>query len=73
MSSPVSPACPRPARVAAAASHASTAGLGLQWLLPQHRDLLEAEFALNEGGNLLVRGDDRLCVSKSRCSRCIQE
>ena len=63
----------RPARVAAVASHASTAGLGMQWLLAQHRDLLEAEFALNEGGNLLVRGDDLLCVSKSPCSRCIQE
>ena len=24
-------------------------GLGMQWLLAQHRDLLKAEFALNEG------------------------
>ena len=59
--------------MAAAASHASTAGLGMQWLLAQHRDLLEAEFALNEGGNPLVRGDDSLCVSKSQFSRCIQD
>jgi acetylornithine deacetylase/succinyl-diaminopimelate desuccinylase-like protein len=25
-------------------------GLGIQWLLKNHRDLIEAEFALNEGG-----------------------
>ena len=48
-------------------------GQSLQWLLAQHRDLLEAEFALNGDGSLLVRGDDRLCVSKSPCSRCIQD
>ena len=39
------------------------ARLGMQWLLVQHRDLLEAEFALNEGGNLLVRGEDILSHS----------
>jgi acetylornithine deacetylase/succinyl-diaminopimelate desuccinylase-like protein len=29
--------------------------LGMRWLLANHRDLLDAEFALNEGGNLLAR------------------
>jgi acetylornithine deacetylase/succinyl-diaminopimelate desuccinylase-like protein len=27
-------------------------GLGIQWLLKNHRDLIEAEFALNEGGGV---------------------
>jgi acetylornithine deacetylase/succinyl-diaminopimelate desuccinylase-like protein len=27
-------------------------GLGIQWLLANHRDLIDAEFALNEGGNI---------------------
>jgi acetylornithine deacetylase/succinyl-diaminopimelate desuccinylase-like protein len=27
-------------------------GLGIQWLLANHRDLIDAEFALNEGGNV---------------------
>ena len=31
--------------------------LGIQWLIANHRDLLEAEFALNEGGRLQTRGD----------------
>jgi acetylornithine deacetylase/succinyl-diaminopimelate desuccinylase-like protein len=32
-------------------------GLGIQWLLKNHRDLIEAEFALNEGGSVgLKRG-----------------
>jgi acetylornithine deacetylase/succinyl-diaminopimelate desuccinylase-like protein len=30
-------------------------GLGIQWLLENHRDLIEAEFALNEGGNVGTR------------------
>ena len=31
--------------------------LGIQGLIANHRDLLEAEFALNEGGRLQTRGD----------------
>jgi acetylornithine deacetylase/succinyl-diaminopimelate desuccinylase-like protein len=32
-------------------------GLGMRWLLKNHRDLLDAEVALNEGGNVLyVKG-----------------
>ena len=32
-------------------------GLGIQWLLKNHRDLIDAEFALNEGGGVgLKRG-----------------
>jgi acetylornithine deacetylase/succinyl-diaminopimelate desuccinylase-like protein len=32
-------------------------GLGIQWLLANHRDLIDAEFALNEGGSVdLKRG-----------------
>ena len=32
-------------------------GLGIQWLLKNHRDLIDAEFALNEGGSVgLKRG-----------------
>ena len=27
-------------------------GLGIQWLIANHRDLIDAEFALNEGGNV---------------------
>src|SRR5271157_2176143 len=30
-------------------------GLGIQWLLANHRDLIDAEFALNEGGNVGLR------------------
>ena len=26
--------------------------LGIQWLLKNHRDLIDAEFALNEGGGV---------------------
>ena len=37
--------------------------LGIQWLIANHRDLLDAAFALNEGGNLLVRGSDPLSHS----------
>ena len=37
--------------------------LGIQWLIANHRDLLDAAFALNEGGNLLVRGSDPLSNS----------
>jgi len=29
--------------------------LGIQWLLKNHRDLIEAEFALNEGGGVGIR------------------
>lgn len=32
-------------------------GLGMQWLLSHHRELLDAEFALNEGGGLRARGE----------------
>ena len=27
-------------------------GLGIQWLIKNHRDLIDAEFALNEGGGV---------------------
>jgi acetylornithine deacetylase/succinyl-diaminopimelate desuccinylase-like protein len=30
-------------------------GLGIQWLIRNHRDLIDAEFALNEGGGVTVR------------------
>jgi acetylornithine deacetylase/succinyl-diaminopimelate desuccinylase-like protein len=30
--------------------------LGIQWLLRNHRDLIDAEFALNEGGGVGMRG-----------------
>jgi acetylornithine deacetylase/succinyl-diaminopimelate desuccinylase-like protein len=30
-------------------------GLGIQWLLANHRDLIDAEFALNEGGGVGVK------------------
>lgn len=30
-------------------------GLGIQWLLANHRDLIDAEFALNEGGAVLLK------------------
>jgi acetylornithine deacetylase/succinyl-diaminopimelate desuccinylase-like protein len=30
-------------------------GAGIQWLLANHRDLIDAEFALNEGGNVGLR------------------
>jgi acetylornithine deacetylase/succinyl-diaminopimelate desuccinylase-like protein len=30
--------------------------LGIQWLLRNHRDLIDAEFALNEGGGVQLRG-----------------
>ncbi len=30
--------------------------LGIQWLLKNHRDLIDAEFALNEGGGVGLRG-----------------
>jgi len=30
-------------------------GLGIQWLLKNHRDLIDAEFALNEGGGIGLR------------------
>ena len=31
-------------------------GLGIQWLLKNHRDLIDAEFALNEGGGVAMKG-----------------
>ena len=30
--------------------------LGIQWLLKNHRDLIDAEFALNEGGGVRLKG-----------------
>jgi len=30
-------------------------GLGIQWLLKNHRDLIDAEFALNEGGGVSLK------------------
>jgi hypothetical protein len=29
--------------------------VGIQWLLKNHRDLIDAEFAINEGGNVGTR------------------
>jgi acetylornithine deacetylase/succinyl-diaminopimelate desuccinylase-like protein len=31
-------------------------GLGIQWLIKNHRDLIDAEFALNEGGGVTLKG-----------------
>jgi acetylornithine deacetylase/succinyl-diaminopimelate desuccinylase-like protein len=31
-------------------------GWGIQWLLKNHRNLIDAEFALNEGGGVVLRG-----------------
>ena len=31
--------------------------MGIQWLIKNHRDLIDAEFALNEGGNVGMRKD----------------
>jgi acetylornithine deacetylase/succinyl-diaminopimelate desuccinylase-like protein len=31
-------------------------GLGIQWLIRNHRDLIDAEFALNEGGGVTLKG-----------------
>jgi acetylornithine deacetylase/succinyl-diaminopimelate desuccinylase-like protein len=31
-------------------------GWGVQWLLKNHRNLIDAEFALNEGGGVVLRG-----------------
>src|SRR6201985_1404098 len=30
--------------------------LGIQWLIKNHRDLIDAEFALNEGGGVTLKG-----------------
>src|ERR1700759_1256379 len=37
--------------------------LGIQWLLKNHRDLIDAEFALNEGGGVIVRNGKAVKVS----------
>jgi acetylornithine deacetylase/succinyl-diaminopimelate desuccinylase-like protein len=31
-------------------------GLGIQWLIKNHRDLIDADFALNEGGGVVLKG-----------------
>jgi acetylornithine deacetylase/succinyl-diaminopimelate desuccinylase-like protein len=38
-------------------------GLGIRWLLKNHRDLIDAEFALNEGGSVGLRGGKPIRVS----------
>jgi acetylornithine deacetylase/succinyl-diaminopimelate desuccinylase-like protein len=38
-------------------------GLGIRWLLKNHRDLIDAEFALNEGGPVGLRGGKPIRVS----------
>jgi acetylornithine deacetylase/succinyl-diaminopimelate desuccinylase-like protein len=38
-------------------------GLGIQWLLKNHRDLIDAEFALNEGGGVALKDGKPLRVS----------
>jgi acetylornithine deacetylase/succinyl-diaminopimelate desuccinylase-like protein len=42
-------------------------GLGIQWLLKNHRDLIDAEFALNEGGGVYLKDGkaDRVNVQTS--------
>jgi acetylornithine deacetylase/succinyl-diaminopimelate desuccinylase-like protein len=35
-------------------------GVGIQWLIKNHRDLIDAEFALNEGGGVGLRNDKAL-------------
>jgi len=37
--------------------------LGIQWLLKNHRDLIDAEFALNEGGGVILRNGKAVKVS----------
>src|SRR6266566_2798461 len=37
--------------------------LGIQWLLKNHRDLIDAEFALNEGGSVGLKGGKPIRVS----------
>ena len=38
-------------------------GLGIQWLLRNHRDLIDAEFALNEGGGVYLKNGKALRVN----------
>jgi acetylornithine deacetylase/succinyl-diaminopimelate desuccinylase-like protein len=38
-------------------------GLGIQWLLKNHRDLIDAEFALNEGSGVILKDGKPLRVS----------
>ncbi len=38
-------------------------GLGIQWLIANHRDLIDAEFALNEGGGVALRRGKAIGVS----------
>jgi acetylornithine deacetylase/succinyl-diaminopimelate desuccinylase-like protein len=38
-------------------------GLGIQWLLKNHRDLIDAEFALNEGGGVGLKDGKPVRVS----------
>jgi acetylornithine deacetylase/succinyl-diaminopimelate desuccinylase-like protein len=37
--------------------------LGIQWLIKNHRDLIDAEFALNEGGGVGLKDDKPIRVS----------
>ncbi len=38
-------------------------GLGIQWLLKNHRDLIDAEFALNEGGGVGLKDGKPIRIS----------
>src|SRR5258708_21120579 len=38
-------------------------GLGIQWLLKNHRDLIDAEFALNEGGAVALKDGKPIPIS----------
>jgi acetylornithine deacetylase/succinyl-diaminopimelate desuccinylase-like protein len=38
-------------------------GLGIQWLIKNHRDLIDAEFALNEGGGVYVKDGNAVRVN----------
>ncbi len=38
-------------------------GLGIQWLIKNHRDLIDAEFALNEGGGVALRHGQPVRIS----------
>ncbi len=46
--------------VALTADEEHTGTLGTDWLLRNHRDLIDAEFALNEGGGGAYRGERKL-------------
>ena len=42
--------------------------MGIQWLLKNHRDLIDAEFALNEGGGVGLK-NGKPCATACRPAR----